>query len=79
MISHLCCGTYREFIKTHVRLSSIFLSIALFYLLNNALKCPRFIFSTPVTAAQRLSQESHSSAALSVSENFTSRLGCVAA
>lgn len=77
MICNLYCKAYRKIIKPHVCLSSIILHIALFYSLNSALKCPRFIFSTPVTAAQHLSQENHSSCALSAFENLDSRLGCV--
>lgn len=73
MICNLYCEACR--VKTHVCLSTILLHITLFYSLNNALKYPRFMFSTLVIAAPCLSHESHSSSALSVSENFDSRLG----
>lgn len=76
MICNLYCEAYR--IKIHVCLSPIILHITLFYSLNTALKYPRFIFSTPVTAALCLSHESHSSSALSVFENLDSGLRCAA-
>lgn len=73
MICNLYCEACR--VKTHICLSTILLHITLFYSLNNALKYPRFMFSTLVIAAPCLSHESHSSSALSVSENLDSRLG----